>query len=157
MRCQLERASEELGKPHRPALQGLRLPQPLGLSPLPAPDASHQPTFQGSRKLRPLHDAPPQLPGQRQRPLPVADFGKQQAFLGPTFRLIRSRGQFLETPWTSFWLATYHPSALLRIPDAAARAEAKAHFKADLAKVAAALREGSLRTPARSLDPGLTP
>ena len=66
-----------------------------------------------------------------------------QAFLGPTFRLIRSRGQFLETPWTSYWLATYHPSALLRIPDATARAEAKAHFREDLAKVAAALLEAA--------------
>ena len=63
-----------------------------------------------------------------------------QAFLGPTFRLIRSRGQFLETPWTPRWMATYHPSALLRMPDAAAKHQAEAHFRADLLQVAEAWR-----------------
>jgi DNA polymerase len=61
-----------------------------------------------------------------------------QAFLGSTFRLTRSRGEFLETPWTSQWMATYHPSALLRMPDETARAQAEAHFRADLTKVAKA-------------------
>jgi DNA polymerase len=33
-------------------------------------------------------------------------------------------------------MATYHPSALLRIPDEAAREEARRQFLADLGKVA---------------------
>ena len=65
-----------------------------------------------------------------------------QAFLGPTFRLTRSRGEFMETPWTSQWMATYHPSALLRAPSEEARQQMTDAVRQDLAKVAMALREG---------------
>ena len=64
-----------------------------------------------------------------------------QAFLGSTFRLIRSRGQFFETPFAPHWIATYHPSALLRMPDEAARGIAKTHFEADLRLVVKKLAE----------------
>jgi DNA polymerase len=62
-----------------------------------------------------------------------------QAFLGPGFRLNHSRGRIFETPWAPGWMATFHPSALLRMPDARARAEAREHFEADLRKVAEVL------------------
>ncbi len=45
-----------------------------------------------------------------------------------------------ETPWAKAWMATFHPSALLRMPDERGRAEARAHFEADLRKVAETLR-----------------
>jgi DNA polymerase len=60
-----------------------------------------------------------------------------QAFLGPGFRLNLSRGQVFETPWAEAWMATFHPSALLRMPDERARATARLHFEEDLRKVAA--------------------
>lgn len=60
-----------------------------------------------------------------------------QAFLGPGFRLNLSRGQVFETPWAEAWMATFHPSALLRMPDERARAKARLHFEEDLRKVAA--------------------
>jgi DNA polymerase len=63
-----------------------------------------------------------------------------QAFLGPGFRINLSRGQVFETPWAKAWLATFHPSALLRMPDERSRTEARAHFEADLRKVAETLR-----------------
>ncbi|MDY7227869.1 UdgX family uracil-DNA binding protein [Hyalangium rubrum] len=63
-----------------------------------------------------------------------------QTFLGPGFRINRSRGQVFETPWTPWWMATFHPSALLRMPDEQAREEARAHFEADLRRVAERLR-----------------
>jgi DNA polymerase len=63
-----------------------------------------------------------------------------QAFLGPGFRINLSRGQVFETPWAPAWMATFHPSALLRMPDERARTQARAHFEADLRKAAELLR-----------------
>ncbi|MBF5040991.1 UdgX family uracil-DNA binding protein [Aggregicoccus sp. 17bor-14] len=63
-----------------------------------------------------------------------------QSFLGPGFKLTHSRGQVFETPWAPWWLATYHPSALLRMPDPRTRAQAHAHFVEDLQRTAEALR-----------------
>jgi DNA polymerase len=59
-----------------------------------------------------------------------------QSMLGPGFKLTHSRGQVFETPWAPWWMATYHPSALLRMPDPAARARAEGHFREDLARAA---------------------
>jgi DNA polymerase len=42
-----------------------------------------------------------------------------RAIFGPDFRLLRQRGQFLETRWTPRTLATLHPSAVLRGQDLA--------------------------------------
>jgi probable DNA metabolism protein len=56
-----------------------------------------------------------------------------QSLMGPQFRITRDRGQiFDDTPWAPAVIATNHPSAILRVPDADARAEAYAHFVADL-------------------------
>ncbi|ATB44118.1 Uracil-DNA glycosylase, putative family 6 [Cystobacter fuscus] len=50
------------------------------------------------------------------------------------------RGQVFETPWAEAWMATFHPSALLRMPDERARVKARRHFEEDLRKVADTLR-----------------
>lgn len=63
-----------------------------------------------------------------------------QSFLGTGFRINLSRGQIFETPWAPAWMATFHPSALLRMPDERARAQARVHFEQDLRKVADTLR-----------------
>ncbi|WP_433934660.1 UdgX family uracil-DNA binding protein [Sorangium cellulosum] len=62
-----------------------------------------------------------------------------RSFLGGRFSVTQSRGQVFKTPWAESWMATYHPAALLRMPDEAARAAARAHFQADLAKAASLL------------------
>ena len=62
-----------------------------------------------------------------------------QAFLGRSFSVTKRRGEVHAGPWARWWLATYHPSALLRMPDAASRAAATAAFTADLEVAAAAL------------------
>jgi len=65
-----------------------------------------------------------------------------QAFLGPGFRLARSRGQVFRTPWAPAFLATWHPSALLRMPDPVARARAEEEFREDLRRAVLLLRSG---------------
>lgn len=56
-----------------------------------------------------------------------------RALLGPTVRLREARGQvFRDTPWAPWLLVTWHPSALLRIPEGPAREEARRLFFADL-------------------------
>lgn len=49
-------------------------------------------------------------------------------------------GLGIETPWAKAWMATFHPSALLRMPDERSRAEARAHFEEDLRRVVDTLR-----------------
>lgn len=43
-----------------------------------------------------------------------------RAFVGPRFSVSRDRGKVYRTPWTDAWLATYHPSAVLRAENPAA-------------------------------------
>ena len=64
-----------------------------------------------------------------------------QAFLGKKFSITASRGEVFETPWAPWWMATYHPSALLRMPEEAGRAAAMAAFEADLRSASEALRK----------------
>ena len=64
-----------------------------------------------------------------------------QAIIGRDFRITKQRGEFRETDWSPWTIATYHPSALLRAPDPDARANMQAAFEADLQKVANQLRE----------------
>ena len=40
-----------------------------------------------------------------------------QSFAGPGFRVQRDRGRPQKTPWAEWWMASYHPSALLRAAD----------------------------------------
>lgn len=44
-----------------------------------------------------------------------------QSLLGKEFRLTHQFGQFQTSPWAPWILATYHPAAVLRAPDEAAR------------------------------------
>jgi uracil-DNA glycosylase len=59
-----------------------------------------------------------------------------QALLGPSFRLTKHRGQFVESTWPAKIIATVHPSAILRAPDEATRRTELAKFIDDL-KIAA--------------------
>lgn len=64
-----------------------------------------------------------------------------QGFLGRKFSILKSRGEVFENlPWAPWFMATYHPSALLRMPEEAGRAEALAAFTADLRLAARTLR-----------------
>jgi uracil-DNA glycosylase family protein len=63
-----------------------------------------------------------------------------QALFGSRFSVTRERGRFLESRHAPFVLATLHPSALLRIREAAARRQAFDRFVADLALVHSASR-----------------
>jgi DNA polymerase len=62
-----------------------------------------------------------------------------KAILGAAFRVTRDRGRLLDWPGPGRLLATIHPSAVLRTPDAEARAAAFDGLVADLVVAAAAL------------------
>ena len=53
-------------------------------------------------------------------------------FLGREFRITRQRGEILESPKAAHVLATYHPAAILRAPEEAARSAMRADFVRDL-------------------------
>jgi DNA polymerase len=59
-----------------------------------------------------------------------------QSLLGPAFRITKERGKPIDHPQWGRLIATFHPSAVLRAPDEAARQQAEHDFAADL-KVAA--------------------
>jgi DNA polymerase len=63
-----------------------------------------------------------------------------QSLIGRHFRITRDRGRPFPSEWSPVTIATFHPSALLRIPDEAMRQQARAEFLADLALAAAELR-----------------
>jgi DNA polymerase len=72
-----------------------------------------------------------------------------QSLLGPAFRVTRHRGKVItDQPWAPWVMATYHPSALLRMPDEAARHAARADFAADLRKVARQIEAEKKRSAA---------
>lgn len=60
--------------------------------------------------------------------------------LGPGFRITKQRGVIQETDYAAWTMATYHPSALLRVPDPSARQTMRAAFTADLRQAADQLR-----------------
>jgi uracil-DNA glycosylase len=62
-----------------------------------------------------------------------------QALLGKDFRVTQQRGQFLQTPFAPYLLATVHPSSLLRAPDEETRRIGIGRFVADLRKAASVL------------------
>lgn len=62
-----------------------------------------------------------------------------RALIGRGFQVTRERGTFRATNWSPQTTATYHPSALLRIPDPDMRAQAQAFFEADLRAAAVVL------------------
>ena len=62
-----------------------------------------------------------------------------QSVLGPQFKLMKNRGQIFSGDLAPRIVATIHPSAVLRGPDAAAREEAFRALVADLKVVATAI------------------
>ena len=60
-----------------------------------------------------------------------------QSFCGPQFRIQRDRGKPASTPWAPYWLATFHPSAVLRAPDEATRSRMQEALLVDLRLVRA--------------------
>ena len=77
------------------------------------------------------------------RPRVVVTLGAtaSQALLGKQFRVTKDRGKAIASPLAAAVFATVHPSAVLRAPDAAARAQAEQELIADLRKVARHLAE----------------
>jgi uracil-DNA glycosylase len=67
-----------------------------------------------------------------------------QSLMGPKFKITLARGKFFETPWAPWLTATYHPSAILRMPDVVRRREAREAFVDDLRGVAKRLREAAV-------------
>lgn len=59
-----------------------------------------------------------------------------QSLLGPTFRVTKERGKPRETEWAPWTMATYHPSALLRVIHQPGGEQLKKEFLADLRLVA---------------------
>ena len=59
-----------------------------------------------------------------------------QALLGKAFRITRDRGKPVQIPEGPMAIATMHPSAVLRVPDSAGRAQARKDMVADLKAVA---------------------
>lgn len=60
--------------------------------------------------------------------------------LGPSFRITKQRGEVVKTEFARWTMATYHPSALLRVPDPDSRAKMRALFTRDLAAASEYLR-----------------
>ena len=61
-----------------------------------------------------------------------------RSLLGAEFRLTRRRGEILEgTSWAPWVMATWHPSAVLRIPDEVAKEQARRELVEDLSVVQA--------------------
>jgi DNA polymerase len=59
-----------------------------------------------------------------------------QSLLGPSFRVTKMRGQWLDSDLADDVLATVHPSSVLRAPDAQAREQQYRDFVSDLVVVA---------------------
>ena len=64
-----------------------------------------------------------------------------QAIMGRDFRVTKQRGEAMPCPYGEWFLATIHPSAILRIPEDADRERARADFVADMRLVARKLKE----------------
>jgi DNA polymerase len=63
-----------------------------------------------------------------------------RALISPEFRLTRQRGTVVtNVPHARWMMATFHPSALLRIPDESLRQQSRQQFMQDLATFKAAL------------------
>jgi DNA polymerase len=59
-----------------------------------------------------------------------------QALMGKDFKITKERGKVIkDTAYAPWLMATYHPSAILRMPDAAAREQAMRDFVSDIRKV----------------------
>jgi len=59
-----------------------------------------------------------------------------QSLFGRSFRISKQHGQWIETDWATWTMATFHPSALLRAPDEESRHRLYGEFVDDLRVVA---------------------
>jgi uracil-DNA glycosylase family protein len=59
-----------------------------------------------------------------------------QSLMGSAFRITQHRGEILKTDWAPWLLATNHPSAIIRMPDAEMRRQAREQFFHDMNVVA---------------------
>jgi DNA polymerase len=75
-----------------------------------------------------------------------------QSLIGRHFKITRDRGKFFPSSWSASTIATFHPSALLRIPDDTMRAEAQQHFVSDLHQVAEQLQRISPLATSRASE-----
>ena len=62
-----------------------------------------------------------------------------KALYGPSFRVTRDRGKFIDSDLATYATATVHPASLLRLDDAEERRIAEGELAADLARAAAKL------------------
>ena len=65
-----------------------------------------------------------------------------QALLGKSFRVTKQRGEVIDGPFAKKFMATVHPSSILRAPDDAARQIETTKFIADLRVAAKYLLAG---------------
>jgi uracil-DNA glycosylase len=93
-----------------------------------------KPQVRHVRACRPWLDG--ELAALRPRVLVCLGATAAQAILGSKFRLLASLGQVQVAAGLPPVVATYHPSAILRMPDREARAAARSAFFADLARAA---------------------
>ena len=54
------------------------------------------------------------------------------SFAGSGFRVSRDRGKPTATPWSEWWMASYHPSAILRAANDAERRALESTLREDL-------------------------
>jgi uracil-DNA glycosylase len=74
----------------------------------------------------------------RIKPSAIVALGATAAreIIGPAARVMRDRGKPFPSPLAALVTLTVHPSSILRAPDSAARAKARAQFVADLRAIA---------------------
>ena len=63
------------------------------------------------------------------------------AVIGKDFRITQQRGEVIATPFCDWTMATYHPSALLRVPDPEARESMRTALTGDLRAAVESLRK----------------
>jgi uracil-DNA glycosylase len=77
----------------------------------------------------------------RLRPRMLVSLGAvaSQTLFGREFRVSRQHGQVFASRWSPWTMATYHPAALVRVPDSTVRARMHEQFLYDLHRIAEAL------------------
>jgi DNA polymerase len=80
-----------------------------------------------------------------------------QSLVGRQFKITRDRGRPFPSEWSPWTIATFHPSALLRIPDEATRTQARADFVADLRLAAQELARLTPSSPPPPSRPACAP
>src|SRR5438034_11370117 len=71
-----------------------------------------------------------------------------QQLLGPSFSIMKNRGQLIQSSLAPYVIATVHPSSILRAPDDESRESAMAAFVQDLRNVTPLLKTRKAPVPA---------